>query len=501
MSTNKFTFTWRCLLLLLKQPLKRGFIVRRLMRAHLLTNICLGALNISARPAIIAPALALPQTSRQDTVILNDEKPHLNIHGYLQFHVAQDTRQIAGLWAKGFLLAPQPYTPDHQGCDKSEQGQFTMVHTTSVFGCDSGPLKVGHARLTGKCYGNFLGLTANAPSSLADLGHQKGHFTPGIFTISVVYANIDWPNASLRIGHDPHPFYPTQAPPLILSGNVGLPFVPAVLNPQIKFTYTHNGFFVNSAVYSQLLYTDVSEGDVDIVGIDFLDRSPTFLYNSGLPALSLMAGYQSQQKHTLWLAANARRIRPALSLEETHPSQNPHYVTSIQGSIFGYLHTPQFDVAGQITGGDNGIDLISLGGYAVDKFNLHSSQKSYRNLRFVALWGNVNVPTKTFFSAGIFGGYARNLGSSKELYVDPATKQPIVFEYPITNLAWHLKDITRASTYFRCNWNPMEVALECEWTRARWGKKLDQYAVMINNSTNCQAVTNLHIELVTKYTF
>lgn len=447
-----------------------------------------------AHPA--GPMLALPSTSRPDDATPDKNVPLIEPHGYAQLHTGHDSRQTAGLWAAGFVLAPMPYDPTTSGCDKNATGQFTMAQTLSVLGCDSGPFTMGGARISGKCYGQFQGFLAQTAggSSFED---QRRYGLAGAFTISSVYAHISWPHASLKIGHDYHPLYPTQAEPRVVSGNSGIPFVPAIPNPQIEFTFTaKNTIFLSATAYTQLLYADVSPHGSFVGNPDMMAIS-----HSGLPALAIILGYKSPQGHVLWVAADARRLLPDLRIGSY---VNANGVTCARGSIFGCLHTEKFDLMGQVIGGGNASDLVNLGGYAVESVSKGAGSiivgECYRNLRFITMWSNLDFKTKKLFSSGVFAGYTRNLGSSKKLYISPSTGQPLVFEYPIAP-GWHVKDITRASIYGRCNWGPMEVGLEFEWTRARYAVRLDEYALPAKTPHNCQAVTDLHIDLATTFTF
>lgn len=483
--------------------------------------LCTSLLNINAHAqhmaAPIAPALPLPTTSG------TNEEPSPGFHGYVQTHTAYDTRQAAGLWTQGLNLAPMPAELDAQGCDKNEQPQFTMIYALSVIGYDTPIFTVGNAQVSGKCYAQFQGLLAPAASALQMFGGKYANVqsttTSGIATMASTYLTIKWPHAIVKAGHDYHPFYPLHNPPHILSGNSGIPFVPAVFNPQIEITFGTKNFKIAPTIYSYFLYNIFGPrlGEITNTWEAFfyvpVIQSPLYIIDSGLPAFNLKACYTADSGSSAWLAFDIQQIRPLLAagrwgFDITRDGyQTATTVTSKRVGACVHFKKPHFNFIAQIIGGQNGQDLVTLGGYAVSAVDASTSKLSYEPTRFVTTWTDITFPNKTFFTPGFFVGYTRNLGSKHPIYIKPISGKALLYEYIIASnwhadenpfdSAWHAKDIVRVSTFARCLWGPVEIGTELEWTRACYSEYVDEYAI----PKNCHAVTNLHADLVVTYTF
>ena len=180
------------------------------------------------------------------------------------------------------------------------------------------------------------------------------------------YLNLDWGKSALLLGQTWHPLFGNVSPQ-ILNLSVGAPFQPFSRAPQIRYRYTEKNFQLTGAAVWQSQY--LSQGPAG--------KSQEYIKKSCIPEIYIGADY----KNGGLLAGVGIEM---LSLK------------------------PRTEASG-------------LGGFGVKSVNERTGEEKYTPIRFSSSWLNVVYGQK--WKPGVFVGYAKNLGTSDELYAPDGKAQ------------------------------------------------------------------------------
>jgi hypothetical protein len=134
--------------------------------------------------------------------------------------------------------------------------------------------------------------------------------------------------------------------------------------------------------------------------------------------------------------------------------------------------------------GQNGCDYLLPGGFAVkDTTDYTRELVEYTPISAISAWTDMHTNGK-IFQAGLFAGYAKNLGSKDNV------------NGPVYGLGTNIANILRVSPRLIVNSGKFSVAAELEYTSAAYGTR-DIKAVPKNTKT----VGNLRILLAAYYYF
>jgi hypothetical protein len=179
--------------------------------------------------------------------------------------------------------------------------------------------------------------------------------------------------------------FTTVAYPQVVSFSTGAPFQPFARFPQIRYTYRPGRISVVAAITQQ------RDAFQEIGGRKLQQQS-------GWPAGHLHVRYAGPS-FLVGVGATLKSVRPELT---------GNRFTS--GAVLGYgsLTTPIGVVRAKLTYGHDLADHLMTGGF------VSLEEETYRCLGVLGAWldfGTSSAP----WSAGIFGGYLKNLGSGKEM--------------------------------------------------------------------------------------
>lgn len=325
----------------------------------------------------------------------NDKNFSIKVGGYVKYDMYHDSRQTIDAREGHLLLWPKYKEFDSEGKDINARNSFNFLAIQSRINLKLTGPDVFNAKTLGYIEGEFF-------------GHSNSDING--FRLRHAYIKLDWHKSGLLMGQFWHPLFITDCFPGTLSFNTGLGFQPFSRNPQIKYTYKL-GEIIN------LKFTIFSERDFPSRGMDG-SASSSYVRNSGIPSLNFNLQYSNKEESlsnyiTVGIAGNYKSMLPQLTT-------SADYITNQKINAFSaiaYINKrfKQIDVKMAATYGENTTDFFMLGGFATyDTLDYITKEVSYKPLRNIAAWIDIST-TGSKWQFGVFGGYNKNIGASKDL--------------------------------------------------------------------------------------
>ena len=278
------------------------------------------------------------------------------------------------------------------------------------------------------------------------------------FRIRYAYLFFDTPRWTLMAGNFWHPLFLINCFPDTISFDNGAPIEPQARDPQVTFTYKGDSF--------QLIVAAAGQNTFTSPGPD--NYTWRYLANAAIPNFHWQVRFL--RGDFFWgVALDWKRLVPRL---ETTKCVDAHeHISSIFAEAFAAYNTPEFTFRSKIFYAENAADQLCISGYAIATQDPVTNRRTYANVPSVGGW----IDTAYWFdegsrSIGLFIGAGKNLGSSKPLFIDHKTKQPVVYALEPT-----LDSLFRIAPRARIIKKPMTIGLELEYTQAAFGK-LDRFA-------------------------
>lgn len=338
-----------------------------------------------------APLLLFTQEKKDFGIILS---------GFVKSDYFWDSRQNVSIREGHFLLYPAPVLKDPLNNDINAQQSLNFLSIqTRLTGKVSGPA-VFDAKTSGVIEADFFG---NENGSFQDVNG---------FRLRHAFTKFNWTNTELLFGQFWTPLFVHSSFPGVISFNTGAPFQAFSRNPQIRLTQKIDDVSIIAALATQR---------------DFQSPGGTTqnLRNSAIPEVHLQLHWvhkndSAKTEYAIGVGGEYMNLRPRLSSTVgVAPSTATYKVDESFGSFtalgFGKLAVPAFTVKVYALFGQNTFDDVMLGGYAVDTINnaLNGSVQ-YHPVNILSTWCEI-VTSSGDFQYGIFAGYTKNLGLSKEL--------------------------------------------------------------------------------------
>jgi len=315
----------------------------------------------------------------------------IKFSGYIKSDIFYDTRQSGasnGLREGHFYLFPDNVLNDAEGNDLNANPSFHMLNIqTRIRGDIKGPDAFG-AKTSGVIEAEFFG------TSESDLNG---------FRLRHAFIKLDWTKTSLLTGQYWHPLFPAESFPGTLSFNTGAPFIPFSRNPQVRLTQKVGTLSFSVTAYSQRDFTSPGPDG----------NSNKYLRNSGMPGLNFQVRVPAGKAITGWAGIDYKKLRPELKTSMNYETK------STIGSLAAFanikIKTAPLNVSIMGVYGQNGTDLMMIGGYAVSEVtSVANDFKIYTNLNSANFWIDLATNGKKVFF-GLFSGYSKNLGGSDEI--------------------------------------------------------------------------------------
>jgi hypothetical protein len=410
--------------------------------------------------ALILLALAANLASGQT------EKPQpafgISFSGFIKTDIIYDSRQTTSIREGHFLLFPKGEQLDRAGKDINAAANFNILSVqTRLAGKVTGPDALG-AKTSGLIEGEFFG-TAD--------GDTNG------FRLRHAYVKLNWKKSELMIGQFWHAMFITDCYPDVVSFNTGAPFQPFSRAPQVRFTQAFGKLSLIATALSQRDFT--SNGPEGV--------SSVYIRNAARPEFNLKAQFGSRDEkagtETLFgFGVDAMRIAPRLVTEARFKADES--VDGIAIMAYGKRRMPGWTIKAESVYGQNLHHLTMLGGYGVERVTdpVRRTQK-YTPLDTLSFWAEAHTNSARW-QAGLFGGYARNLGS-RHVLTGPAYAR-----------GGNIRNVFRVSPRLIFNSAKLRLAAEVELTSAGYGTPDAKGKVR-----DARVVSNVRLLLATYYFF
>ena len=310
----------------------------------------------------------------------------LKIYGQVRADLFYNTRanveSVDGL----FYSYPMDIKLDAEGNDLNDQDNSNFYLLYSRLGLDVNGPKLGSAKTSAKIEFDFRG--SGTTLSLIRLRHA--------------YFNFNWGKSSVLAGQTWHPFF-GEVSPQMLNLNTGAPFQPFSRAPQVRYRFNHKGLQLTaSAVWQSQFLSNGPEG-----------KSNKYIKNSCVPEIHFGADYKTSN---LIVGAGADMTSLVPRTQSTLNGKTykvDERITSVSGEVHAKYTTPMWQFAAKSTLASNLTQTSMLGGYGVCDIDPITGQQSYTPTYNSSSW--VNVVWGKKWKVGAFGGYMKNLGTTKEV--------------------------------------------------------------------------------------
>ena len=310
----------------------------------------------------------------------------LKIYGQVRADLFYNTRanveSVDGL----FYSYPMDIKLDAEGNDLNDQDNSNFYLLYSRLGLDVNGPKLGSAKTSAKIEFDFRG--SGTTLSLIRLRHA--------------YFNFNWGKSSVLAGQTWHPFF-GEVSPQMLNLNTGAPFQPFSRAPQVRYRFNHKGLQLTaSAVWQSQFLSNGPEG-----------KSNKYIKNSCVPEIHFGADYKTSN---LIVGAGADMTSLVPRTQSTLNGKTykvDERITSVSGEVHAKYTTPMWQFAAKSTLASNLTQTSMLGGYGVCDIDPITGQQSYTPTYNSSSW--VNVVWGKKWKVGVFGGYMKNLGTTKEV--------------------------------------------------------------------------------------
>lgn len=336
-----------------------------------------------------------------------------------------------------FYMYPNDVDPDADGKDLNAKPDGNFYTLYSRIGLDvTGPM-LGKAKTSAKLEVDFRGSGT----------------TYSVVRIRHAYFNLDWGKSALRVGQYWHPLYGDVSPD-ILNLNMGAPYQPFSRAPQVRYRFTTNHYVLTAAAVWQSQYLSVGPAS-NKEGETGTTKSQNFIKNSCVPEFYLGMDYKNPEV-LVGAGVHVSSVTPRVESEYgSDVYKVSERVTGVSGEAhLKYTHS-LLTIAAKSVLSTNLTQTSTIGGYGVASVDSRTGEQEYSPLRISHTW--VNMMYGKTFRGGIFAGYLKNLGASKE----------------VTNLIGTGTDIDQLNTlgaeftYNRPHW---KFGMEYTWTGAWYGE-------------------------------
>lgn len=386
----------------------------------------------------------------------------IKFSGFVKTDVFLDSRQTVAVREGHFLLWPSAEKLDPDNKDINAKSSFNILSIqTRLRGRISGPEAFG-AKTSGLIEADFFG---NENPAFSDVNG---------FRLRHAFVKLNWEKTELLIGQFWHPMFVTDCYPGVISFNTGAPFQPFSRNPQIKLTQKIGTFKLILAAQSQRDFANRLVGSST--------QTSGYLRNSCVPDMQFQVHYAPDPGLIAGIGGGYKIIVP--QIESSANYQTKEKIAALSALAFFKVKLDAVTIKAEGVYGQNACDYLLPGGFAVkDTTDYTRELVEYTPISAVSAWTDIHTNGKSF-QAGLFAGYAKNLGSQDNV------------NGPVYGLGTNIANIFRVSPRLVINSGKFSVAAELEYTSAAYGTR-DIKAVPKNTTT----VDNLRILLAAYYHF
>ena len=296
------------------------------------------------------------------------------------FNSRQNNESVDG----ALLSYPKGKDLDPAGKDLNGIANLNMYNMHSRLGVDvTGPSLWGW-KTSAKIEFDFRGNSTNL----------------GIIRMRHAYFQLAKNGFSVLAGQTWHPLQNTVTAEL-MNLNVGAPLQLLLRTPQLHFQYQDKLLKVRLAMMWQAQVASMGPGNV---------RSREYIRNSKIPELFASIDIHNETS-TIGVAAHFMSLMPETKTEQGY--KTTARVNGLTLEAHGRYQKDLFMIAAKTILNQNFNHANTLGGYGVSSIDPQTGVKEYTPLRMSHSWVNVMYGKK--WRGGLFAGYLKNLGASKNV--------------------------------------------------------------------------------------
>ncbi len=379
-----------------------------------------------------------------------ENKPVLDIHGFIKTDIIYDTRQTSSLREGHFHILPLDQAFDAEGNDINASPSFNILSIqTRLNGKITGP-EIAGIKTSGFIEGEFFGTSE---------GDVNG------FRLRHAYVDLNWTNTQLKVGQFWHPLFITDCYPDVVNFNTGAPFQPFSRNPQIRLTHKIGSLSLLAAAITQRDFQ--SYGPVwDGAKVAYTSvASSVYQRNAVIPEMLFQAKH-SNDNFIFGASASYKILRPLLTTNrinsEGKPYSNENTIGSYTTQAFMKYQSNPFKIKLECVYGQNLANMTMLGGYGVKSYDDSTGVMDYTNNNIISAWVDFNYQISENVSVNLFGGYTKNLGFDDNL-------AKVGSNFAVFSRAPEADNIIRISPYVRWSIGMVQIAAELEYTSVTFG--------------------------------
>jgi len=372
----------------------------------------------------------------------------IRFFGFTGFAIKTITRQDVVAFNIASYLFPAPYLPDVIGRDINGRAKTSIEANGARVGVFFNPLAQ-------RTLNNIYGILEMDFSGI-ELG------TAYIAKIRHAFGEIIWSNGTFLFGQYYHPLFLRNCFPRTVSFNMGAPFEPQALVPQLRFTQLWHTVEITLVAASEAYIKTWGP----VLGFNSgAERSIRFIENAIVPNWHLQLKKNFETAGFIGASIDYKRVVPRLaSLNNFKVNE---YLDSIIGEIFLHNVFNWGEINLKAVYAENGSNQLLISGFAVKTVDPVTDYRTYTPTACVAAWLDLFWVFYETMSLGCFFGGTYNLGASRELYINPITMQPIV--YSLDDLTRRLSYAVRVSPRYSYNQGAFRCGFELVWDSAAFG--------------------------------
>lgn len=427
--------------------------------------------------ALIAPA-AKAFASEPAAESAKIEKPsHFKLYGFIRNYFAFDSRESKSGTKDLFYYIPKDEALNAKGEDMNANPTFRFLAITSRVGLDVKDYQFGKTKVGAKIETDFYCMNGNV----------------AVLRLRQAYATLGWDglgkgqkqSASLKVGQAWHPIAADQ--PYVIDLETGTPFNPFSRTPQVMLDYNFSKHFTLTGGFIwQMQYLSVGPFYNTEKSKYESKASDDYIKYGCIPEFYAGVTFKSNNGFLGRVGMDVLSIKPRW--RDANGSKVDDRLTTVNPYVYAQYAAGDFSVNAKVVYASAGEHFNMLSGYGVTDINSDGSWE-YAPLHSTASYISVKYGRKLQVQGMI--GYMKNLGTSKDLFEDPAnpgyTSTKNVY---ISGNGFHnLNQIIRVTPTVVYNLGKLSFGLEYDITSAQYGK----YAVDDHvNSSNGLVDSGLH---------
>ncbi|MDL2281994.1 hypothetical protein LJC44_02615 [Parabacteroides sp. OttesenSCG-928-G06] len=351
-------------------------------------------------------------------------------YGFVRGDLFYNSRANVAPVDGNFYMYPMDIREDSKGEDLNATPNGSFYTFTTRLGIDLTGPSLGKARTSAKIETDFGGFSASTT----------------MLRIRQAYVALDWQKSQLLIGQTWHPLSGAVMPD-VLNLSSGAPFNPFNRSPMLRLQQKVENVKLTAATIWQLQYLSAGPAGA----------SEDYIKNRCIPEVYIGADYT----HKNWLLGIGGHM---ISLKPRTVSQMQEGIYKVDERITAFTAEAHLKYSGKnmmfaakTLLGSLTDHSAMLGGYGIHSANTHTGEQEYTPFRHSTSWVNFTYGTK--WKAGIFAGYAKNLGTSKSL----------VSSTPVYGKGLDIDQLIMINPSFSYNAGPWRMGIEYCLSNAHYG--------------------------------